>query len=100
MKVFKMNDMDHVAAESEKQAKDFYKDLCDYNDEEIEEDFLGLVSLQNEMLIDLDDLTDEDRKTRQKLKAVGDQIYVYQTFKWVLNNDEPKQPYVICSTEY
>lgn len=100
MKVFKMNEYDHVAAETEEQAKAYYKELCGFDDLEIEHEFEGEVSLGNEMLIDVDDLPHEEKIQVQKMRNIGGHLYAYKTFEWVLKDDSQKEPYVICSTEW
>ncbi|KAB2419572.1 hypothetical protein F8167_29560, partial [Bacillus cereus] len=60
MKVFKMNDYDWVAAKNEEEAKTFYEEFIDR--EEIEEDFVGEVSLQDKMHISIDELPDEEQR--------------------------------------
>lgn len=100
MKVFKMNDYDWVAAENEKQAKEFYKEECGFDDDDINEEFVGEVSLKEEMLIEADDLPIEEQKQQQKTMTYGNVLWVYKSFGWVIAHEKIDKPRVICSTEY
>lgn len=83
MNVYRMNECDWVCAETEEQAKAFYKKEVGFDDDEIEEDFMGEVSLQGTM-VDLDD----------------DGNFVKRTFEEVIVQDNITEPCIICSTEY
>lgn len=100
MKVFKMNDWDWVCAESEEQAKAFYKNECGFDENEINEEFVGEVSFQDEMLIEADDLPFEEQNKPQKLKMFAGTLFVYKTFEWVINHEKITKPCIISSTEY
>lgn len=101
MKVFKMNDIDWVCAENEQQAKDFYKKEVGFNDDEIEEEFLGEFSLNNLMLVSVDDLPEEEKLiTQLDMKNIGGELFVYKSFSWVIENEKISKPCIICSTEY
>lgn len=100
MKVFKMNDFDHVCAESEEQAKKFYSDETGFTMEEIEEEFSGEVGLYKTMLVDLEDLPEEELKSRQILKQWAGRTWAVKPFAWVIENDKITDPCIICSTEF
>jgi len=100
MKVFKMNDIDHVCAKTEEQAKQYYKELTGEDELGINEEFEGEVSLQNTMLIDTDDLPVEEQKMVQEMRIIGGHCYAYKTFEWVIEQDKPTEPYIICTTEW
>lgn len=100
MKVFKMNDCDWVCAKSEEQAKEFYKTEVGFDEEEINSDFIGEVSLQNEMLVEVADLPIEEQKQPQKLKEYGGSLFAYKTFEWVIAHENITKPCIISSTEY
>lgn len=99
MKVYKMNECDHVAAHSEKEAKEYYFTF-DGTMDEINGNFEGEVSLDDEMYVDFDDLPEEEKGFVQKMKLIGGQLWVLKPFRWVLENDKKDEPYIICSTEY
>lgn len=100
MRVFKMNDCDWVCAENEGQAKEYYKKETGFNEDEIEEEFLGDVSLQDEMLVEITDLPIEEQKQPQKLKEYGGSLFAYKTFEWVIAHENITKPCIISSTEY
>lgn len=100
MKVFKMNECDWVCAENEEQAKKFYKNEVGFDDKEINEDFVGEVSLQDTMHVDIDELPESEQKKFQVGIPVGDTIYVYKTFEWVIAHEKITSPCIIASTEY
>ncbi|MGR5994473.1 hypothetical protein ACT7C9_15230 [Bacillus cereus] len=98
MKVFKMNDCDWVAAKNEEEAKSFYEQFIDRDD--IEEDFVGEVSLQDKMHILADDLPLEEQQMCQTMVNRGGELHVLKTFEWVIKNDNITSPCIIASTEY
>lgn len=100
MRVFKMNDCDWVCAKSEEQAKEFYKTEVGFDEEEINSDFIGEVSLQNEMLVEVADLPIEEQKQPQKLKEYGGSLFAYKTFEWVIAHENITKPCIVSSTEY
>ncbi|TXR66928.1 hypothetical protein [Bacillus sp. AR18-7] len=100
MKVFKMNDSDWVCAETEEQAKEFYKNECGFDDDDINEFFEGEVSLQEAMYVDIDELPESEKNKLQCGKPLGDSIVVRKTFKWVIEHQEITSPCIIASTEY
>jgi len=100
MKVFKMNDIDWVAAETEEQAKAFYKEECNADDEDIEEYFVGEVSLQDTMFVEVDELPPEELKKPQTMKHMYGTLFAYKSFSWVIEHDKITKPCVIASTEY
>lgn len=100
MKVFKMNDCDWVCAETEEQAKEYYKKECGFDDEDINEGFVGEVSLQDKMHILADDLPLEEQQMCQTMINIGGELHVLKTFEWVIKNDNITSPCIIASTEY
>ena len=96
-KVFKMNDCDWVYAESEEQAKEFYSQFID--EEEIEEDFQGEVSITNRMLYEVSELPPEEQKLEQDTRKFGGVLCAYKTFEWVIKQDNIKAPCILASTE-
>lgn len=100
MKVFKMNDIDWVAAETEEQAKAFYEKEVEFTGEEIDHEFVGEVSLGHTMLVSLDDLPAEEMKMCQIMKRVGGELFVRKSFSWVIENENITKPCIIASTEY
>lgn len=98
MKVFKMNDYDWVAAKNEEEAKSFYEQFIDR--EEIEEDFVGEVSLQEAMYVDIDELPESEKNNLQCGRPLGDSIVVRKSFEWVIKNDNITSPCIIASTEH
>ena len=98
MKVFKMNDCDWVAAKNEEEAKKYYEQFIDR--EEIEEDFVGEVSLQECTYVDIDELPESEKDNFQCGRPLGDSIVVRKTFEWVIKNDNITSPCIIASTEY
>jgi hypothetical protein len=97
MKVFKMNDFDWVAANNEEEAKTFYEEFIERD--EIEEDFVGEVSLTDTMLIPIGDLPLEEQKRVQKLGHFAGELCAYKSFEWVINNQNITKPCIIASTE-
>ena len=83
MNVYRMNECDCVCAESEEQAKSFYLKTVGFDEIEVDEDFLGEVSLQETML-------DEDDNGN----------IVRKTFEEVIKQENITEPCIICSTEY
>ncbi|PFW87229.1 hypothetical protein COL32_27680 [Bacillus pseudomycoides] len=100
MKVFKMNDFDWVCAETEEQAKEYYKNECGFDDEDINEGFVGEVSLQEATYVDIDELPESEKNNFQCGRPLGDSIVVRKTFEWVIKNDNITSPCIIASTEY
>jgi hypothetical protein len=99
MKVFKMNDFDWVCAETEEQAKDFYQQETGINLKDIEEDFQGEVSLNDTMLVAIEDLPEEEQLDTQCMRQIGGRLYVYKPFSWVIKNENITEPRIIASTE-
>ncbi|EMY4797085.1 MULTISPECIES: hypothetical protein [Bacillus] len=102
MKVFKMNDIDWVCAETEEQAKEYYKEECGIDDEDLNEYFEGEVSLRETMLINIDDLPDEEQRVAiiEPVVHRGGATCVLRSFEWVIKQDNITKPCVIASTEY
>lgn len=100
MKVFKMNEIDHVCAESEEQAKKFYQETTGEDMQDIEESFEGEVSLSETMYVSIDDLPKEELHFPQIMKRIGGELWVEKPFEWVIKNEKITEPCIICSTEY
>ena len=81
MKVFKMNDCDWVAAESEEQAKEFYKKECGFDDDEINEDFVGEVSLFDKMYVLASDVPEQEKPF-----PMHGELWVKKSFGWVIEH--------------
>ncbi|MBM7598289.1 hypothetical protein JOC34_000646 [Virgibacillus halotolerans] len=100
MKVFKMNDIDYVAAKTSEEAKKFYGELCDYTYEEIQEDFEGEASLQEKMNVLLSELSEDDTVRVGDIHMKHSMLWVRKSFEWFLENDSHNnEPFVICSME-
>lgn len=96
-----MNDYDWVCAENEGQAKEFYKKETGFNEDEIEEEFLGDVSLNDTMLVNVDDLPEEEKMiTQLDMRNIGGELFVRKSFSWVIEKENITKPCIICSTEY
>ncbi|HDR3439649.1 TPA: hypothetical protein ACR3Z0_006590 [Bacillus thuringiensis] len=100
MKVFKMNDIDWVCAETEEQAKEYYKEECGIGDEDLNEYFEGEVSLQETMHINVDDLPYEEQQQCQTMMHRGGELVVLRSFEWAIKQNNITKPCVIASTEY
>ncbi|MGH1287797.1 hypothetical protein [Bacillus toyonensis] len=100
MKVFKMNDFDWVYAETEKQAKEYYKNECGFDDEDINEGFVCEVSLQDTMHVDIDGLSEGELKKLQVGIPIGDTIFIHKTFEWAIKHENITSPCFIASTGY
>ncbi|PAV30281.1 hypothetical protein CIL05_07375 [Virgibacillus profundi] len=102
MKVYKMNNIENVAANSAEEAKQFYAELCGYTYDEVQEDFEGEVDLQTKMLVDVKDLPDDVFIRVNNLEFKYGTAWAYMTFQWVLENDlyDDSEPFVISSTEH
>ncbi|MGG3964996.1 hypothetical protein [Heyndrickxia faecalis] len=98
MKVFKMNECDLVAAETEGQAKEFYKKEFGFDDIAI--DFEGEVPLTDTILINVDDLLEEEQLLTQEFTRSGNELFVNRSFKWVIEKEKITSPCIIASTEY
>ncbi|WP_206774973.1 hypothetical protein [Bacillus cereus] len=100
MKVFRFFDCDWVCAESEEQAKEFYKNEFGFDNEDINECFEGEVSLQETMYVDIDELPEAEKNNFQFGKPYGDTIVVCKTFEWVIKHENITSPCIIASTEF
>ncbi|PGD58141.1 hypothetical protein COM40_12305 [Bacillus wiedmannii] len=100
MKVFKMNDIDWVCAESEEAAKEYYKHECGIDDEDLSEYYEGEVSLQETMLISVDDLPYEEQQQCQTMINRGGELVVLRSFEWVIKHQNITSACVIATTEY
>ena len=101
MNVYKMNDFDWVAATAEKEAKEFYRKECGFDEKEIEEYFVGEVSLNETMWVSLDDLPREEWYiTQTNMRNFGGETHVPKPFWWVIEQEKITKPCVIASTEY
>nr|WP_204698944.1 hypothetical protein [Geomicrobium sediminis] len=94
-----MNDYDWVAAENEKQAKEHYEFETGFSDIEIEEDFEGEVSLDETMLISVDDLPNEVQKKALVMERIHGVLWVRKSFSWMIEQDKITKPCIIASTE-
>lgn len=99
MRVFKMNDCDWVCAKSEEQAKEFYHKETGIDMVEINEDFKNEVSLEDTMLVEINDLQEEDLEESQTLRRWYGSIWVVKPFYWVIEQRKITKPSIICSTE-
>jgi hypothetical protein len=97
-KVFKMNDCDWVYASSEEEAKKFYSEFEE--EDIIEEDFKGEVSLQDTMLFEVSKLPIEEQQMAQEMRWFGGELCVSKPFEWVIKQENIKAPCIIASTEY
>ncbi|PRT35450.1 hypothetical protein [Bacillus wiedmannii] len=100
MKVFKMNDIDWVCAESEEAAKEYYKNECGIDDEDLNEYYEGEVSLQGTMHISVDDLPYEEQQQCQTMIKRGGELVVLRSFEWVIKHQNITSACVIATTEY
>ncbi|AMQ66564.1 hypothetical protein BH753_gp082 [Bacillus phage Shbh1] len=97
MKVFRMNDYDSVCAETEDQAWEFYKNLTGFTEEDMEEDYIGEVSLDDKMLVFKEDYI-EFSKEYETVKYAGE--YWLEVPYWlVIEQENLKVPTIISSTE-
>ncbi|WP_301287707.1 hypothetical protein [Bacillus sp. 3103sda1] len=100
MKVYKFSDCDWVCAETDDQAKTFYKEETGFDDDDINECFEGEVSLQETMYVDIDELPESEKNNFQFGKPYGDKIFVHKTFEWVIKHENITEPCIIASTEH
>ncbi|MDE3837918.1 hypothetical protein C0966_00655 [Bacillus methanolicus] len=101
MKVFKMNDFDLVCAETEEQAKIFYCEESGIDMGDVEEFFQGEVSLEEKMLVSVDDLPEEEKMmTQLNMKNIGGELFVYKPFSWVIKHQNITSPCIIATTEF
>lgn len=61
-----MKNIDWICAETGEQAKQFYKNEVGYEEDEINEDFEGEVSLQQKMFVPFEDLSPKEQKQNNK----------------------------------
>jgi len=95
-----MNEFDWVAAESEKEAKEYYEKETGFSKEEVEEGFEGEVSLQSKMYLSLDELPEEEMYKRQMdMRKLYGELCVGKTFEWVISHENITKPQIIASTE-
>ncbi|MDM5154858.1 hypothetical protein QUF88_13805 [Bacillus sp. DX1.1] len=98
MRVFRMLGIDFVCAETVEQAIKFYAKETGLEIEEIETELLE-VSLQNRMLIPVEDLPPEEQTQRQAVKSIGGTLFTMMPFEWVIKRENIKNPCIIASTE-
>lgn len=103
-KVFEMNDCDLVAAKNEEEAKKWYEQFVPR--EEIEEFFEGEVSLNKEIVISVEELTESEYD--RAIKILGDinpqdedsfNVSLKNWLKLMLSTPTD-EPFIIASTEY
>lgn len=101
MKVFKLNDCDTVAAKSIEEAIKWYMREYGVDEDECEDDTECDIE-KEEMLVDWDSLSDEEKKNEQVTVKYGDTLYVHKTYEWVINNQYfgVETPYLIASSEF
>lgn len=97
MKVYRMNDYDWVAAESDESAKKFYEQFIER--EELEEDFQGEVPLEDTMFFWEEDVPVDERHKFSRDEIGGKGIY-HVPFSWVIVHQNITEPCIIASTEY
>lgn len=100
MKVYNFDDTMWIAAKDENEAKIFAKEEFGWNELETEEAFQGEASLDEKMLVEVNELTEEEIKLTQKMTKIGSFFLVERSFKWVIENNDIKEPCVIASTEW
>ncbi|MDQ0158990.1 hypothetical protein [Alkalibacillus salilacus] len=100
MTVFKMNEIDTVVANSEEEAKAFYKDFVDVNEEELHEDFVGEVSLEKRMYVGLEMLTEEEKTQAREWINFEGEMLTPMTYKEVMQRKNQEAPYIISSTDW
>lgn len=99
MMIFKMNDIEHVAAESEEQAKKYYHNLTGEDMYDINEFFKGEVSIDGTMFVAVKELPTDELKETQEVIEAHDELWTKKTFGWFVENEKINSPCVICSTE-
>ncbi len=99
MKVFRINEYDWVCADNEEQAKEWYHDETGVDTKDIEEDFIGEVSLDEMMWVGIDDVPEHERNNFKTEVKFGE-IWCHVSFDWVIKNESITEPCIISSTEY
>ncbi|WP_077317589.1 hypothetical protein [Virgibacillus proomii] len=100
MKVYNFDDTMWIAAKDENEAKIFAKEEFGWNELETEEAFQGEASLDKTMLIHPVDLPEEELRMAQEMELISESFYARRSFKWVIENNDIKEPCVIASTEW
>ncbi|KNE20867.1 hypothetical protein AFK71_10870 [Virgibacillus pantothenticus] len=89
-----------IAAGNEVEAKNFAKEEFGWGELETEEAFQGEVSLDETMLIHPVDLPEGELRMAQEMELISESFYARRSFKWVIENNDIKEPCVIASAEW
>jgi hypothetical protein len=101
MRVFKVNDYDWVAANSEKEAKEWYMNEFKLSEEDAFDDFHEVDIDKEWMWFCWDDLPEEEKEwTVTDGKMIGGEFFVKRNFRWVIEHRKIDSPCIIASTEY
>lgn len=100
MKVYNFDDTMWIAAGNEVEAKNFAKEKFRWDDLEAEEAFQGEASLDEKTLVEVNELSEEEINTTQKMTKIGSSIIVKRSFEWVIEKENITEPCVIASTEW
>ncbi|WP_338022323.1 hypothetical protein, partial [Bacillus manliponensis] len=65
-----------VYAETEEQAKEYYKEQTGFSDEDLNECYEGEVSLQDKMYVEWNELSEEERQHCHTMLQYGDTSFV------------------------
>jgi hypothetical protein len=104
MKVFRVNEYDWVAAHSLEEAKSWYLENIDSDEEwAFDEVYLGEVDIHKvKMWYPVTNIPQEikEQAPPYEVKDFGGELFAHLTFSQVLEIDKPTEPYIIASTEY
>lgn len=95
--IYKINDYDWVLADSEEQVREYYKNLTNMDDDEIEE--IKEVSINTTMLYPIDKLPEEEKWMTHSMKLFAGELCVYKTFDWVIKHENLTSPSILASRE-
>jgi hypothetical protein len=96
-KVFKMNDSDWVYADNEEQAKNYYVNLTECNEDDL--DNVKEVSLQNTMYYEVNRLPNEEKDMAHEMGWFAGELCALKTFEWVIKQENIKTPSILATTE-
>jgi hypothetical protein len=102
MKVFRLNEIDYVAAKSFEDAKQWYMDYYEFDeDEAIDPAYYPYEINPKEVMMwyEVDEIPLEEQDVTRKMKMIDGIMFALVTIDDVLNWENKDDPYIICSTE-
>lgn len=103
MRVFRFNEFDWVAAKTEQEARDWYMKQTGLNEEDaFDPTYYGESDIDKGwMWYSFDDLPEEEKDNcAVDIRTFGQELFVKKSFRYVLNQENHTEPFIIASTEY